>query len=140
MNEQENIKLAERAYQTFIAGDAEGFLNLFSDDVSWNAPEIENVPLNVKFSGRDNLTALLSDLDNHEEFLKMEPTEFIAQGDKVVVLGNFVARSKQTNNEYATDFAHIFTVRDGKIVGFLEFFDNASAGRAHSAAAATQAA
>jgi uncharacterized protein len=140
MNEQENVKLAERAYETFTTGDVEGFLNLFSDDVSWNAPEIENLPLNVKFSGRDNLAALLSDLDNHEEFLKMEPTEFIAQGDKVVVLGNFVVRSKRTDNQYATDFAHVFTIKNGKIVGFLEFFDNAAAGRAHAAATATQTA
>ena len=139
MNEQENIKLAEQAYETFMAGDVEGFLNLFSEDVGWNAPEIENVPLNGKFSGRENLAGFISGIDEYEEFLKMEPTEFIAQGGKVVVLGNLVARSKQTNNQYATDFAHIFTVKDGKIVGFLEFFDNAAAGRAHSAATATQA-
>lgn len=134
MNEQENIKLAERAYETFTTGDAESFVNLFSEDVSWNAPEIENLPLQMKFSGRDKLAAVLSEHGKHEEYLKMEPTEFIAQGDKVVVLGNLVARSKQTNNQYETDFVHVFTVKDGKFVAFLEFLDNAAAGRAHTAA------
>jgi len=136
MNEQENTKLAGQMYETFMAGDVEGFLNLFSDDASWQSPEIENVPLNGKFSGRENLAGFISSIDDYEEFLKMEPTEFIAQGDRVVVLGNYLARSKKTDKQYATDFAHIITVKDGKITSFYEFFDNAAAGRAHSAAKA----
>jgi ketosteroid isomerase-like protein len=136
MNEQENTKLAAQMYETFMAGDVEGFLNLFSDDASWHSPEIENVPLNGKFSGRKNLAAFISGIDNYEEFLKFEPTEFIAQGERVVVLGNFLARSKTTDRQYATDFAHIITVADGKILSFYEFFDNAAAGKAHTAAQA----
>lgn len=134
MNEQENTKLAGRMYETFMAGDVEGFLNLFSDDASWQSPEIENVPLNGDFSGRENLAGFISGIDNYEEFLKFEPTEYIAQGARVVVLGNYLARSKTTDKHYATDFAHIVTVKDGKIVSFYEFFDNAAAGRAHTAA------
>ena len=68
-----------------------------------------------------------------------EPTEFIAQGDKVVVLGHFAARIKSTNKEYASDFAHIVTVADGKITGFYEFFDNAAACRAYTATNAANA-
>jgi len=134
MNEQENTKLAARMYETFMAGDVEGFLNLFSDDAVWQSPEIENVPLNGKFSGRENLAGFISGIDEYEEFLKFEPTEFIAQGDRIVVLGNFLCRSKTTDKQYATDFAHIITVADGKVVSFYEFFDNAAAGRAHTAA------
>ncbi len=136
MNEQENTKLAGQMYETFMAGDVEAFLNLFSEDVVWQSPEIENVPLNGKLSGRENLAAFISGIDEYEEFLKFEPMEFIAQGDRVVVLGNFLVRSKTTNKEYATDFAHIITVADGKVVSFYEFFDNAAAGRAHTAAQA----
>ncbi len=134
MNEQENTKIAAQMYETFMAGDVEGFLNLFSDDAAWHAPEIENVPLNGKFSGRENLAGFISDIDKYEEFLKFDPTEYIAQGDRVVILGNFLARSKTTDKQYATDFAHIITVADGKITSFYEFFDNAAAGRAHTAA------
>ena len=136
MNEQENKKLAEQMYETFNAGDVEGFLNLFSEDVSWDTPEVENVPLETKFTGRDNLAAFISGIGKYEEHLKLEPTEFIAQGDKVVILGDWLVRSKTTNKQYASDFAHIITVKDGKVISFLEFFDNAAAGRAHTAAQA----
>ncbi len=136
MNEQENTKIAGQIYETFNSGDIEGFLNLFSEDVSWHSPQVENVPLDTEFKGRDNLAAFLSEIDKYEEFLKIEPKEFIAQGDRVVILGDYLVRSKMTNNQYASGLAHIITVRNGKIASFLEFFDNAAAGKAHSAAKA----
>ena len=136
MNEQENTKVAERLYTTFNSGDVEGFLNTFSEDASWDSPDIENVPLETTFSGRGRIGKFLTDIDEHEEFLKIQPNEYIAQGDKVVVLGELHVRSKKTGKEYNSGFAHIITVKDGKATGFLEYFDNAAAGRAHSAAQA----
>ncbi len=136
MKEQENTKLAEQMYETFNSGDVEGFLNLFSEDANWNSPTIENLPLETKFTGRDNLGKFLTEIDEYEEFLKIEPKEFIAQGDRVVILGDLVVRSKLTDKQYNSGFAHIITVRDGKAVSFLEYFDNAAAGKAHSAAKA----
>ena len=136
MNEQENVKVAKQMYETFNSGDIEGFLNLFAEDATWNSPELENVQLKTKFKGRDNLAAFLAEIDKYEEFLKIEPQEFVAQGDKVVTLGELRVRSKITGKEYSSGFAHIIEVKDGKAVSFLEYFDNAAAGRAHSAAKA----
>ncbi len=134
MNEQENTKTAQRIYELFMSGDIESLLNMFSDDISWHTPEIENVPLGGKRSGRESVAEFFSQLDDYEEFLKFEPTEFIAQADKVVVLGDFLCRVKSTNKQYASDFAHVITVKDGKIVGFYEYFDTAAASKAHTAA------
>ncbi len=134
MNEQENTKLVAKTYELFTSGDIETLLGMYSDDISWETPKVENMPFGGKISGRDKVTEFFTILDEHEEFSVFEPTEFIAQGDRVVVLGNFLVRSKTTNKEYATDFAHIITVADGKVVSFYEFFDNAAAGRAHTAA------
>lgn len=136
MNEQKNTRIAEQMYETFNSGDIAGFLNLFSENATWNSPELENVQLKTKFGGRENLAAFLAEIDKYEEFLKIEPQEFIAQGDKVVILGELHVRSKITGKEYNSGFAHIIEVKDGKAVSFLEYFDNAAAGRAHSAAKA----
>ncbi len=135
MSEQENTKIVRRTYELFKSGDIETLLGMYSDDVSWETPEVENAPFGRgKISGRESVAEFFSRLDESEECLTFEPTEFIAQGNKVVVLGNFSWRIKSTNKEYASDFAHVVTVTDGKITGFYEFFDNAAAGRAHSAA------
>ncbi len=136
MNEQENTKLAERLYETFNSGDVEGFLNTLSEDASWNSPDMENVPLETTFTGRDNIGKFLTEINEYEEFLKIQPNEYIAQGDKVVVLGDLSVRSKITNKQYDSGFVHIIEVKDGKAISFLEYFDNAAAGKAHSTAKA----
>jgi uncharacterized protein len=134
MNEQENTQLVKKTYELFKSGDIETLLEMYSDDISWETPQVENSPLGGKISGRESVTEFFSQLGDAEENLKFELTDFIAQDDKVVVLGHHAWRVKATNKEYASDFAHIVTVKDGKIVGFYEFFDTAAAGRAHTAA------
>jgi ketosteroid isomerase-like protein len=133
MNEQENTKLVRRTYELFKSGDS-SFLSLYSDDVTWHVPEMENVPYAGNISGRENVVDFFARLGEAEENLTMEPTEFIAQGNKVVVLGNFSWRVKSTNKEYASDFAHVVTVENGKITGFYEYLDTAARIKAHTAA------
>ena len=134
MNEQENTKLVKRVYELFKSGDVEGFLKMFSDDVSWETPKVENTPFNGKISGHKNLVNWITMYSEAEEMLVFEQDEFIAQGDKVVVLGHGTARTKSTNKEYATNLVHILTVKDDKITGFLELFDTAAAEKAYAAA------
>ncbi len=134
MNEQENTKLVKRAYELFKSGDLEGFLNMFSDDVSWETPKVENTPFGGKVSGKENLANWITEFNETEEMSVFEQDEFIAQGDKVVVLGRVEARSKATNNEYSTNIVHIMTVKDGKITGFLELLDTAAAEKAYTSA------
>jgi hypothetical protein len=76
---------------------------------------------------RDIFSAIAEDL----EVLPFEPREYIAQGDKVVALGRYSWRVKATGREFSSDFAHVCTVRDGKIVRFHEYMDTAAEVRAH---------
>ena len=55
-----------------------------------------------------------------------EPTRFVGEGDLVVALGHYRWRVKATGREIASEFAHEFTVRDGRIVRFQEFMDTAA--------------
>lgn len=135
MNEQENTQLVKKTYELFTAGDIETLLGMYSDDISWETPKVANSPLGGKISGRERVIDFFTRLDENEEFSVFDAKEFIAEGDKVVVLGHFVSRIKSTDKEYATDFVHIVRVAGGKIAGFLEFFDTAAAERAHTAAA-----
>ena len=60
----------------------------------------------------------------------MELREFVAQGDKVVVLGHYVWHVKATGKEWASDFVHALSVRDGKITRVQEYTDTAALGDA----------
>jgi len=74
------------------------------------------------------------DLAGSLEFLRFEPGEFIARGDKVVALGHFVGSMKATGRSFESDWAMVFTVRDGLITRFMEFADSAGIYAAFSAA------
>ena len=136
MNEEANTKLVQRTYELFKSGEIETLLNMYSDDVVWHVPEMENVPYAGTITGRQSVVEFFALLDKTEENLTFETTKFIAQGDNVVVLGNFSWRVKSTNKEYASDFAHVVTVADSKITGFHEYLDTAARIKAHTAAKA----
>lgn len=136
MSETNNTEIVKEGYAKFGGGDIEGLLGLFSNDIEWNTPAFTGSPFYGKRTGRDAVAEFFTQLDEAEEFSTFEPHEFIAQGDKVVVLGKAVATVKSTGRTAETDWVHIFTVRDGKITGFQEFFDTAAMERAYQKAEA----
>lgn len=131
---ENNIEIVQDAYNKFGTGDIAGLLENCSEDINWQTPEIENAAFTGKRRGHAEVGEFFAQLDAAEEFSKFEPTEFIAQGDRVVVLGKSAVTVRETGKSYETDWVHVFSVKDGKITGFLEFFDNAAANRAHQKA------
>lgn len=127
---ENNIQIIQDAYGKFTGGDIAGLLDLLSENVQWITPEIENAPFAGTRSGLGEVSEFFLLLDESEETTRFEPTEFIAQGDRVVALGKYGATVKETGRSYETDWVHVFTVKDGKISSFVEFFDNALASRA----------
>jgi ketosteroid isomerase-like protein len=66
-----------------------------------------------------------------EEVVQFEPQEFIADENQVVVLGHYAWRVRSTGRKYESDWAHVFTVRGGRIVRFREYTDTAAATAAY---------
>ncbi len=58
------------------------------------------------------------------------PEEFLDAGDTVVALGRYKATHKGTGVSMNAQFAHIWRVKNGKIVGFQQYTDTAQAARA----------
>jgi len=134
MSEQENTKVVQQAYENFKSGDIAALLEQFADDIQWQLPEVENVSYAGKRSGREQAAQFFSILAGEQDVLSFEPREFVAQGEKVVALGHYAWRAKSTGREYESDFAHVFTVRGGKVESFQEFMDTAAVAAAHQKA------
>ena len=139
MSEQENTAIVKQAYRDFKNGDIEGLLNLCAEDITWQLPEIENVPISGQRTGRAAVREFFSMVARDQEVISFEPREFVAQGDKVIALGDYQWRVKDTGREFESDFVHIFTVRDGKIVAFREHFDTAVVAQAYQRTGSTAA-
>ena len=122
---EENKAIVQQAYNNFKTGNIQALLDQLSDEVTWQLPEIAGVPLAGKRTGRDSVRDFFATVARDQDVIEFEPREFVSEGDKVVSLGHYKWRVKDTGREFASDFVHIFTVRDGKITGFREHFDSA---------------
>jgi ketosteroid isomerase-like protein len=127
MSEQDNVGVVRRAYENFKGGDIGGILDSLTDEVDWRLPDIEGVSFSGGRHGRESVGGFFSQLAESQESVSFEPREFVAQGDKVIALGTYRWRVKKTGREYGGDWAHVFTVSDGKIAGFHEYMDSAAA-------------
>jgi uncharacterized protein len=135
MIEDSNKDLVRTGYEKFTSGDIPGLVGLFSDDIDWSTPHLEDAPYGGRILGLKAVGEFFKTLDEVEDFAYLEPTEFIAQGNRVVVLGRSKATVKQTGRSYEVDWVHVFTVHEGKITNFAEYFDSALVNKAFQMAA-----
>jgi ketosteroid isomerase-like protein len=137
MSEQANVELIRAAYAAFKRGDIQAILDSLSKNVEWVAAGVQ--PVAGTYRGKDEVGVFFNKVNELAEYLSFEPNEYVAQGDRVVVLGSYRARAKNTGRIYECDWAMAFTVEDGKVSRFQEFTDTATIETALSAAAVASA-
>jgi ketosteroid isomerase-like protein len=116
-------------------GDKQGLLALSAEDIEWIIPG-ENWPL----AGTHRGHAGLADLLQTSEMLEIsypEPPEFVAQGDRVLVVGFARGKVKATNRTFEDHFVFAITVRNGKLTNIREYVDTQALARASEMAAST---
>jgi uncharacterized protein len=87
--------------------------------VVWFIPgRPEVVPYAGERRGREGATELFRLLGAAVEMEAFEPSEFVAEGDKVVVLGSERGRVRATGKTFDNPWALVFTLRGGRITEF----------------------
>lgn len=113
--------VAEQVYARFGAGDIDGFLDLCSEEVEWVVNGPHQLEKCSDFHGKDGVRDFLAILDRTWAFSSFSPREFIAAGNKCVVLGEESGTYRDTGQGFNNRWAHVFTVRDGSLTSFREF-------------------
>jgi ketosteroid isomerase-like protein len=133
MSAEQNTRLVEDVYASYQRGDIAALLNQLTEDVSWFVPgPKEVVPFLGQRQGKDQVKQFFLLLADSQEPEQFEPRELIAQGDQVVSLGHYRWRVKSTGRKFEADFAHVFTVRNGKVAQFHEYTDTLAAVNAYT--------
>ena len=114
----ENTAVAKKGYELFMAVNIEGFMELIDDSCEWvtSGPQ-DKLSWVGSYQGRAGVGQFFGKLAEAIEITAFEPREFIAQGDRVVVLGSSTAINKATGKSASQVWAHA-TVIDGKIHAF----------------------
>ena len=136
MGTQENVQLVKDGYAAFARGDIQGLLTLLSEDIEWVIPGAE-LPHAGTYRGHDGVANFFQKLALESETLAFEPREFVAEGDRVLVVGWERAKVKATNRMFQADWVMAFTVRNGKVTKFHEYSDTQAIAEAHMSAART---
>ncbi len=121
--EERNAAIVKEGYNAFGRGDLPGLLALLEGDVSWQTPGPADLPTAGSRRGHAAVGEFFQTLASIVDILRFEPKEFIAQGDRVVVIGDESARAKATGRTLEFRWVHVFDLRNGKIAAFEEFGD-----------------
>ena len=131
-----NVEIVRSGYDCVGRGDIEGLLALFDDAIEWKTPGPKELPTAGTRRGRQQVAEFFQTMDKVFEITRMEPRTFLADGDRVVVLGVDTSRIKATGTVLDGEWAHVFTLKNGKVVAFQEYLDTAPTMAALQAAGA----
>jgi ketosteroid isomerase-like protein len=94
--------------------------------VEWTFQAASVIPFAGTRRGREGVAQFFSLVGETLEFQQFEPREFVGQGDNVVVLGYERNLIKLTGRTFEQEWAHVYTLRDGKIAKHRGFEDTAA--------------
>jgi hypothetical protein len=126
MGEKTNLEIIREAYDAFGRGDIAAVLSMQAPNVELEHAGPKEVPWAGSFRGLDGAKKFFAAIDAEAEVDSFEPQTFLAEGDRVVVLGFEKLRSKRTGRSYEAHWAHSFTLAGGKIIKFREYSDSAA--------------
>lgn len=128
----DNLKSLRYAYQLWNdtrGGSVQAWLDLFADDIAIRSlgGKVAALDFAKNRHGKADAAHYFAELGRAWELVHFTPEEFIAEGDRVVVVSRVAFKCRDTGKLAESPKVDIFRFRDGKAVEFTEFFDTAAA-------------
>src|SRR4051812_36781856 len=108
MSTDKNVQTVKDFFAAIGRGDKESLLALVAEDIEWIIPG-ENWPLAGTHRGHAGLADLLETASKSIE-TSTEPREFVAQADRVFVVGFATGKVKATTRTFEDHFVFAITV------------------------------
>ena len=121
-----NIALVQSMYTAFFKRDLASIFAACTPDIDWESigPR-KGYPNLGPRRGVGEVEQFFQTLAEVHQFSEFSPKEFLASGETVVVLGHYAFTISHNRRVVASDWAHAFTIRDGKVAKFREHTDSA---------------
>src|SRR4029077_12827212 len=124
-----HVQIVKDFFATMRSGDMQALLALSAEDIEWIIPG-EDWPLAGTHHGHAGLADLLQKASDISETSYPEPSVFVTQGDRVLVVGFAKGRIIATNKTFEDDWVFAITVRNGKLTNIREYIDTQALARA----------
>jgi uncharacterized protein len=129
MSTQENVQIVKNFLAALGGRDKQGLQALAAEDIEWIIPG-EDWPLAGTHRGHAGLENLLQKANETVETSFPQAPEFVAQGERVLVVGVATGKVKATNRAFKDDWVFAIKVRDGKVTNIKEYIDTQALARA----------
>jgi hypothetical protein len=129
MSTAKNVQIVKNFLAALDRRDKQGLLALSAEDIEWIIPG-EDWPLAGTHRGHAGLENLLQKANETVQTSFSEPPEFIARGDRVLVVGFTKGKVKATNKTFEDHWVFAFTIRNGKLTNIREYVDTQALARA----------
>ncbi len=120
----DNLAIVKSTYEG--ATSEENGKNLqahLAEDVIWT--EAQGFPYAGTYVGFEQIAKnVFSRLASEWIDYKFTPEDYVASGDTVVAYGTYSGVYKETNKAFSARVAHVWKLKEGKIVSFEQFVDS----------------
>ncbi|QQS47405.1 MAG: nuclear transport factor 2 family protein [Acidobacteriota bacterium] len=118
----QNLEVIKGVYAAFAKGDVPGVLGILVSDIEWT--EAEGFPYGGTYTGPNAvLENVFMRLGTEWEGFSAVPHSFVDGGDTIVALGKYGGKYNATGKSFTADFAHVWTMKDGKAAKFHQYCD-----------------
>ena len=128
MSIEKNIQTVKNFFAAIDRGDREALLALVAEEIEWIIPG-KDWPLAGTYRGHAGLAGLLETASKSMQ-TSTEIREFVAQGNRVLVVGFASGKVKATKQSFEDDWIFAITVRDGRLTDIREYVDTQALARA----------
>lgn len=122
-----NSDLIRSLYTAFGRGDVKSILDRLDPEIEWvSNGDGKVIPWGGRRGGIAGAASFFQSLADNLDFEAFEPRDFFEAGETVTVLGRTKARVKKGGGVFDSEWAHVFTLKNRKLLLFREFYDTKS--------------
>jgi ketosteroid isomerase-like protein len=129
MSIEKNVQIVKDFFAAMGSRDKQALLSLVAEDIEWIVPG-KDWPLAGTHRGHAGLEDVLQKANEDVETTYPHPPEFIAQGDRVLVVGFATGKIKATKKTFEDHWVFDITVQNGKVTNIREYIDTQALARA----------
>jgi len=122
MGTEEKTQTVKAFLKAMGAGDRQALLDLAAEEIEWIIPGTD-WPLAGTYHGHSGLDELLRRASEAMETSFTTPPEFVAQGNRVIVIGGATGKVTATDKPWEDNWVFAITVHDGKLTHIREYID-----------------
>ena len=123
---QDNVNIIRGMYDAFGTGDVPSVLAALDPQVEWlEAENFIYADHNPYIGPAAVLEGVFMRLATEWEGFGVSPKEILDAGETVVGRGYYSGTYKNTGKQVRAQFAHVFTIRNGKVAKFEQYTDTA---------------